>query len=278
MQLWRGSTHRSKGVCAATGTISTSDAREKSTPAEISDEVLDAWQDVSLIAYQFLSALALKGASARIHIGLIAQQVRDAFTAQGLDATRYGLLCRDEWEEEYEPVMGTRDIYQWVEHETREKDEPVRIEWRYDRIGTEEYETDERRLVRSGRSVGSPRGPVPISGSRSSASHRCATRRTRQRAGRLRRVKCVVVLPWLSCPDRRALSGVRHGAQSASVSLIAPANVVERNILDGPPRAGFFLIRNTCPPYHALCGNLKASGDISWQPSLAILLTLVRRA
>lgn len=93
-------------VYSWTGTINTSDAREKTAPISITDAVLDAWGDVHLITFQWLDAIQKKGEDvARWHFGVIAQQVRDAFIAHGLDGTRYGLLCYDEWEDEYEPVM-----------------------------------------------------------------------------------------------------------------------------------------------------------------------------
>ena len=38
-----------------------------------------------------------KGAAARIHVGVIAQEVQTAFAAEGLDASRYGLFCSDTW-------------------------------------------------------------------------------------------------------------------------------------------------------------------------------------
>lgn len=83
---------------AATGTINTSDAREKTEPLPIDDLVLDAWGDVQLVCFQWLDAIRRKGQDlARWHFGVIAQQVRDAFLAHGLDGTRYGLLCYDEW-------------------------------------------------------------------------------------------------------------------------------------------------------------------------------------
>ena len=86
-------------VYAGTGTINTSDAREKTAPLPIDDSVLDAWGDVQLITFQWLESIRLKGEDgARWHFGVIAQQVRDAFDAHGLDGTRYGLLCYDEWE------------------------------------------------------------------------------------------------------------------------------------------------------------------------------------
>lgn len=88
-------------VYAGTGAINTSDAREKTAPLPITDAVLDAWGDVQLIAFQWLESIRAKGDGARWHFGVIAQQVRDAFAAHGLDGTLYGLLCYDEWEEEF---------------------------------------------------------------------------------------------------------------------------------------------------------------------------------
>ena len=90
--------NRWAAVYAVNGTIQTSDAREKTAPARIDDAVLDAWGDVQIIAFQWLSSVAQKGDLARWHFGVIAQQVRDAFIARGLDGTKYGLLCYDEWD------------------------------------------------------------------------------------------------------------------------------------------------------------------------------------
>lgn len=85
-------------VYAGTGTINTSDEREKTTPEQITDAILDAWGDVQLICFQWLHAVREKGEDvARWHFGVIAQQVRDTFIAHGLDGTRHGLLCYDEW-------------------------------------------------------------------------------------------------------------------------------------------------------------------------------------
>lgn len=98
-------------VFARDGAISTSDAREKTAPQDISDEVLDAWGDVNLVAFQWLHAIQEKGEEvARWHFGVIAQQVRDAFAARGLDGTRYGLLCYDEWEAKPEVLDGEGNV------------------------------------------------------------------------------------------------------------------------------------------------------------------------
>ncbi len=89
---------------AGTDTINTSDAREKLSVEAYPDAVLDAWGDVSFRQFLFKDSVDKKGDAARLHSGIIAQQVVEAFEAQGLDATRYGLLCYDEWEDEYENV------------------------------------------------------------------------------------------------------------------------------------------------------------------------------
>lgn len=116
---------------AGTGAINTSDGREKTKPLPIDDSVLDAWEGVQVIGYQWLSAIQEKGEDvARWHFGVIAQQVRDAFVACGLDGTRYGLLCYDEWDDKFEPVMGKRTVINSNGEATEE-----------------EYETGEKKLI-----------------------------------------------------------------------------------------------------------------------------------
>lgn len=91
--------NRFSQVYAAIGSINTSDGREKTKPLAIDDKVLDAWSGVSIITFQWLEAIRLKGEdSARWHFGVIAQEVRDAFLKHGIDGTQYGLLCYDEWD------------------------------------------------------------------------------------------------------------------------------------------------------------------------------------
>lgn len=89
---------RWKQVYAGVGAISTSDGREKTAPVAIDDTVLDAWGKVQIIAFQWLQSLRDKGDNARWHFGVIAQNVRDTFLECGIDGTKYGLLCYDEWE------------------------------------------------------------------------------------------------------------------------------------------------------------------------------------
>jgi hypothetical protein len=86
---------RLRTLYAGTGTINTSDERKKRDIANIPDEVLDAWASVEWVQFRFNDG-------ERLHTGLIAQRAGKAFTDQGLDATDYGFMCFDEWDDIYE--------------------------------------------------------------------------------------------------------------------------------------------------------------------------------
>ena len=45
--------------------------------------------------YRLKSSVEKKGGEARVHIGWIFEEVEDAFTAQGLDASDYALFCKE---------------------------------------------------------------------------------------------------------------------------------------------------------------------------------------
>ena len=98
------SNRRWNNIYAATGSINTSDAREKQDVSEYPDEVLDAWGEVELRQFLFRDAVSAKVDAASIHAGVVAQQVMEAFEKHGLDATRYELLCYNRWDDEYETV------------------------------------------------------------------------------------------------------------------------------------------------------------------------------
>ena len=100
------SSQRWSVVYAATGTINTSDARSKEQVRSINAaEVAVAMQLKGMIsAFKFTDAVALKGSGARIHFGVIAQDVRDAFVAGGLNPDAYALFCHDSWEAREEVV------------------------------------------------------------------------------------------------------------------------------------------------------------------------------
>lgn len=87
-------------VYAGTGAINTSDGRLKQDVRCLDDaERAVAVKCKSLIrAFRFIDAVTEKGDGARVHFGVIAQDVRDAFESEGLDANKYALFCYDEWE------------------------------------------------------------------------------------------------------------------------------------------------------------------------------------
>lgn len=86
-------------IYSSVSTISTSDGNYKQDIAELDEaERRVAVAIKGLIKkFRFKDAVAEKGSAARIHVGVIAQEVQAAFTAEGLDAKRYGLFCSDTW-------------------------------------------------------------------------------------------------------------------------------------------------------------------------------------
>lgn len=80
----------------------TSDERSKQDIEPITDVILDAWATVEYQQFRICDAVQKKDDDARIHFGLIAQRIEQAFAAAGLDAFRFGLLCYDQWDEQPE--------------------------------------------------------------------------------------------------------------------------------------------------------------------------------
>jgi hypothetical protein len=73
--------------------------------------------------YRMRDAYEEKGENARLHIGIVAQDLQDAFTAEGLDAHRYGMFCSDTWhqatvttEDEDGNVTTSVEDFELVEH------------------------------------------------------------------------------------------------------------------------------------------------------------------
>ena len=86
-------------VYATNGTIQTSDRNEKQDI-----EVLTAAETAVAVAckgllrkFRWIDSVTEKGDDARIHFGIIAQDLQDAFTAEGLDAGRYAMFISSTW-------------------------------------------------------------------------------------------------------------------------------------------------------------------------------------
>jgi hypothetical protein len=101
-------------IYATNGTIQPSDRNEKQDIAELSD----AEQRVAVACkgllrkFRWKDSVAEKGDDARIHFGIIAQDLQAAFEAEGLDAGRYAMFMSNTWWEtqtEVAAVEATED-------------------------------------------------------------------------------------------------------------------------------------------------------------------------
>ena len=93
------SSARFDDIFATNGTIQTSDRNEKQDIAELTDaETRVAVAAKGLLRkFRWQSAVEEKGDEARIHFGIIAQDLQDAFTAEGLDAGDYAMFISSTW-------------------------------------------------------------------------------------------------------------------------------------------------------------------------------------
>ena len=94
--------HRWDDIFATNGTIQTSDRNEK----QDIESLTEAEERVAVAAkgllkkFRWKNAVEDKGDDARIHFGIIAQDLQDAFEAEGLDAGRYGMFTSNTWTNE----------------------------------------------------------------------------------------------------------------------------------------------------------------------------------
>ncbi|ELU1763606.1 tail fiber domain-containing protein [Escherichia coli] len=147
--------YRGRTAYFGTGAINTSDDNHKPIKEAIPDVVLDAWEEVSWrTRFKFDDAVAQKGEDgARWHFGLIAQRVEEVFASHGIDGFGLGLLCYDEWEDQYisvrtnegERVTKTRTVSRMMEvTKTRTVKRPVMMTATREILVDEEAEDGER--------------------------------------------------------------------------------------------------------------------------------------
>ena len=113
------SAYRWDDIYATNGTIQTSDRNEKQdilaiTTAE--SNVATACKGL-LRSFRWKDSVAEKGDDARIHFGIIAQDLQDAFTAEGLDAGKYAMFISSTWWEaqtEVPAVLAEEAVYEDV--------------------------------------------------------------------------------------------------------------------------------------------------------------------
>jgi hypothetical protein len=90
-------------VYAGTGTINTSDAREKTEVVPLTDAELRAACAMAkeIGTYKWLESVAEKGEGSRLHIGLTVQRAVEIMESESLDPFAYGFICYDAWDETY---------------------------------------------------------------------------------------------------------------------------------------------------------------------------------
>lgn len=110
------SSSRWDDIYATNGTIQTSDEREKQDIEALNE----AEQRVAVAAkgllrkFRWKDKVEAKGDDARIHFGIIAQDLEAAFIAEGLDPSKYAMFIKTEW------WVGDK-VYPAVEEETDEE-------------------------------------------------------------------------------------------------------------------------------------------------------------
>jgi len=94
ISLGRPSAYRFDDAYIVNGVTTGSDGNEKQDIAELDEaEKRVALAAKSLVRkYRWIDAVEKKGDDARIHVGVIAQDLKAAFEAEGLDAHRYGMF------------------------------------------------------------------------------------------------------------------------------------------------------------------------------------------
>ena len=128
-------------IFASTGSINTSDKNEK----QDIEELTDAEKKVAVVAkgllrkYKFKDAVEKKGDKARTHFGVIAQDLEDAFKAEGLDANKYGMFCSDTWWETQTEVAAVEAVEEVTDEEGNVTTEAVEAKDAYTR--TDAFET-----------------------------------------------------------------------------------------------------------------------------------------
>jgi hypothetical protein len=94
-----GASNRWNDIYATNSTIQTSDRNEKQDIASLTptEMLVAARLSTGFKNFKWKDKVAEKGDDARLHSGAIAQDVQDAFTAEGLDAGNYAMFISSTW-------------------------------------------------------------------------------------------------------------------------------------------------------------------------------------
>ena len=125
-------------IRATNGSIITSDQNEKQSIQSLTTAEMNVAKRLSSLikTFKWNSAVEKKGDNARTHTGIIAQDVQQAFTDEGLDVGKYALFISDTWWEKEIFVEATeeQDAYTYIdvkEEATEGYTEKTRLGVRY---------------------------------------------------------------------------------------------------------------------------------------------------
>jgi len=116
----------------------TSDRNEKQDILEITTaeyNVAKACKGL-LRSFRWIDAVEKKGDDARIHFGIMAQDLQDAFTAEGLDAGKYGMFMSNTWWETETEVAAVEAVDEVTDEDGNVTTEAVEAKDAYTRTDT----------------------------------------------------------------------------------------------------------------------------------------------
>ena len=133
--------YRFDDIFATNTTIQTSDQTEKQQIASLTTAEMTAAKAISKLfkTFRWNSAVQEKGDAARIHAGVIAQEVKTAMTDAGLNATNYAFWCSNTWWETSTDVPAIEGVAEVLDDDGNVVTEAVEAQDAYTRIDT--YET-----------------------------------------------------------------------------------------------------------------------------------------
>jgi hypothetical protein len=153
------SSYRFDDIYATNNVIQTSDRNEKQDIEELSEaETRVAVAAKALMRkYRWKSAVSEKGDDARIHFGIIAQDLKSAFEAEGLDAGRYAMFIHSAWWEKERVIPAVEGKEAVYETQTDEEGNETQVlvseavEAQPERTVIDTFETEEEGAVRKER-------------------------------------------------------------------------------------------------------------------------------
>jgi len=130
-------------IFATNGTIQTSDRNEKQDIAILTSAEMLVGKRISALfkTFRWKDKVAAKGANARTHTGIIAQDVQSAFTAESLDSGNYSLFISTTWWEHDVDVPAVEAVAEVTDEDGNVTKEAVEAVDAYTRTDT--YDTED---------------------------------------------------------------------------------------------------------------------------------------